>query len=282
MGYNAISFSGGEPFLYRDFEKALQLCKALSLKTLVVTNGFFINKKNIDFITTYIDVIAISIDGPENVHNEMRNSNIAFKKATEGIAILKECKIKFGIIHTLTEQTYDHLYWLLEFTKANDAKLLQIHPLEKAGRAIDSSLDTGLDQDSLQRVYSSLFIASQDCNNSFSIQVDLVHKEFFEEDRNFIFQNGNTIDSIPASLQKIIVLQPDGIIVPVSYGFSNKYMIADLNKESLTSGWSRYMNDSYPSFLKLNSELIDKINATSDVSVFNWTEKISEHGLAIN
>src|ERR1017187_1042935 len=41
MGYQVVSISGGEPFLYRRLAGLLRHARALGMQTTVITNGYF-------------------------------------------------------------------------------------------------------------------------------------------------------------------------------------------------------------------------------------------------
>jgi organic radical activating enzyme len=41
MGYQVVSISGGEPFLYRRLADLLRHARALGMQTTVITNGYF-------------------------------------------------------------------------------------------------------------------------------------------------------------------------------------------------------------------------------------------------
>src|SRR4051794_24869360 len=100
-----------------------------------------------------LDLVAISIDGEEAVHDEIRNLPGAFRKMVEGVEILKDLGTSFGFIHTITEQSWQKLFWLSEFAYAKGAKLLQLHPLELTGRAATDFNYLVPSQESLHKVF---------------------------------------------------------------------------------------------------------------------------------
>ena len=66
-GFNTLSVSGGEPFMYQSLKEVLKDSKALGLRNLVASNGMLLKSKRNQDILPLIDVIAISIDGDEKL-----------------------------------------------------------------------------------------------------------------------------------------------------------------------------------------------------------------------
>ena len=53
------------------------------------TNGLLWESKEKELITAGLNFVQISIDGPEEVHNHIRNNNQCFKKAVGAIKAAK-------------------------------------------------------------------------------------------------------------------------------------------------------------------------------------------------
>lgn len=99
-----IFFFGGEPLL--NIEIIEFICEHFAKKHFkLITNGFYINDKIIEVIKKYDIKIGISIDGPENIHDEFRVTKSGaktFGKICENINKLKEN----GITLTNIQSTY--------------------------------------------------------------------------------------------------------------------------------------------------------------------------------
>ncbi len=80
-----ISLFGGEPFLYPDILPLIREIKARGLTCTVITNGGRLEALARDLVEAGIDSIAVSIDGPPEVHNRIRGRSDSFEKAAAGI-----------------------------------------------------------------------------------------------------------------------------------------------------------------------------------------------------
>lgn len=80
-----ISLFGGEPFLYPDILPLIREVKARGLTCTVITNGGRLEALARELVEVGIDSIAVSIDGPPEVHNRIRGREDSFAKAAAGI-----------------------------------------------------------------------------------------------------------------------------------------------------------------------------------------------------
>lgn len=67
-----IAFSGGEPLLYKDCVSLVRHIKARRLPCIVLTNGVLLGRHAEGLVESGLDAIAVSLDGPEAVHDEIR------------------------------------------------------------------------------------------------------------------------------------------------------------------------------------------------------------------
>src|SRR5712671_3178549 len=78
LGYNMLSVSGGEPFLYTSLRELLDEAHQNRCLTSVVTNGMFLSERKLEELRGSADLIAISLDGTPKSHNRLRANNRAF------------------------------------------------------------------------------------------------------------------------------------------------------------------------------------------------------------
>src|SRR5262245_9184932 len=80
-----ISLFGGEPFLYPDVMGLVAEVKRRGLVLNVITNGWFLERHARELVTLGIDTIAVSIDGPPELHDRIRARPASFERAAAGI-----------------------------------------------------------------------------------------------------------------------------------------------------------------------------------------------------
>jgi len=87
----SLYFLGGEPLLRDDFLELVQLSKQFGHDTSFSTNGQLIEKRGADaIISTGVDTIYISLDGPTAQINDLIRGHGSFERCMRGIELLNE------------------------------------------------------------------------------------------------------------------------------------------------------------------------------------------------
>ena len=142
---NVVSATGGEPLLNKKMVKLLgKIINNYGGALEVVTNGTLIDEKFVEELqeinpkTFY----QISLDGMENYHNYLRNSDTAFERAIRGIKIISDKGIRLKVRFTATDENFKDLPELIELLDSfqNENIELVIRPVVSNGRANDNNL----------------------------------------------------------------------------------------------------------------------------------------------
>ena len=279
LGYCIVSFSGGEPLLYDGIENLLTHAKSLGMKTSVTTNGTVLNKERLDSLKNCLDLLAISLDGPPFIHNEIRGSKDAFDRLLKGVENIKSVNLPFGFITTLTRENWEHLIWVAEFAVKHHATLLQIHPLELHGRANLMMPSSSPDDDILARVYLVTLALASKYKGVMKLQFDAFRRDYVMENPELVYATDFRINSNNtelADLLNFLIIEADGSVVPIAYGFSKRYMLCNINSTRLCDVWPAYIgeNGGYNAFKKLCKEVFDEISIPTDLPFFNWYELV--------
>ena len=89
-----VSLFGGEPLLYPDILPLVREIKARGLTCTVITNGGRLEPYARELVEAGIDSVAVSIDGPPDVHNRIRGKADSFQKAAAGVRAVAEWRRK--------------------------------------------------------------------------------------------------------------------------------------------------------------------------------------------
>lgn len=105
-----ILFYGGEPTLNIDaIKKTVELVKQsnTSVDYSIVTNGTLLTRDVVEFFAENNIEVGISIDGPKEVNDFNRvfraSKDSVYDSVVEGIKLLKECGVKFGLSITVSD-----------------------------------------------------------------------------------------------------------------------------------------------------------------------------------
>lgn len=83
-----IHIHGLEPLLHNNLLDLISIIKQENLFIHLITNGILLASKAKDLIESDVDLIAVSIDGPAHIHDEIRGKD-TYRKAVEGIRLLR-------------------------------------------------------------------------------------------------------------------------------------------------------------------------------------------------
>lgn len=89
------------------------MIKEWNIKITLLSTGLLL-KKYAEELLTWVDDIIVSLDGPDEVHDHIRNIPGSFAKLREGIAVLKERQPRYhisarSVIHRLNFKTWPQL-----------------------------------------------------------------------------------------------------------------------------------------------------------------------------
>ncbi|MFB3880893.1 MAG: radical SAM/SPASM domain-containing protein [Armatimonadota bacterium] len=87
-----ICITGGEPMLHPHVAEIIRRIRRRQLRCTVVTNGTLLAGRAASFMDSPPDMIVVSLDGPPEVHNAVRNRERVFERAIEGIRAVQELK----------------------------------------------------------------------------------------------------------------------------------------------------------------------------------------------
>lgn len=108
----AVELCAAEPLLYRDFIPLVKYIKQKKLVCRIFTNGFLLEKYAAFLKQEGVDNLFISIDGPAQIHDNIRGSEGLFDRIIRGLKILNEDekeKPSVDINFTVSQYNYNEI-----------------------------------------------------------------------------------------------------------------------------------------------------------------------------
>ncbi|MBN1561796.1 radical SAM protein [candidate division KSB1 bacterium] len=125
---------GGEPFIYPDLFELVRYGKSLNFTVQINTNGLYVRKYAEEIVACGLDDLIVSIDGPEEVHDDVRGLAGAFRLLKEGIVAIQAEKKSRGRKHpllrvrgTISPYNFEHIYTLTDIAKELGADSLNFN-----------------------------------------------------------------------------------------------------------------------------------------------------------
>ena len=115
LGTRKVSFSGGEPLLREDIGEIIDRCAALGISPEMNSRGTYIEKRLAGL--KRLDLLKVSVDGPEEVHDALSNRAGAYRDCIKAIEAAKAAGIRVSIATTITRHNVGHLDFILGLAK---------------------------------------------------------------------------------------------------------------------------------------------------------------------
>lgn len=105
-GMSRASFSGGEVLIRPDATRIIAHAKRRGLFTSLNTNGWLVDR-HIDALADSLDMMVLSIDGPENAHDLVRNKRGSYGRVLRAIDLARGRGIAVSTITVLSGRNLD-------------------------------------------------------------------------------------------------------------------------------------------------------------------------------
>lgn len=279
-GYNVISLSGGEPFIYPALEELVSYSKSVGYFNSITTNAMLLKTDRAKRIIKQLDLVAVSIDGKEDYHDIIRGQKGAFQKMLEGVAVLKDNIERYGFIHTVMPGGWQLFPWLTQFALDHKAGLLHLHPLEITGRAKESFGELVFTAEDLHKIYIAHYYLKTAFEEELFIQLDLLHRDTMISNPNIIFhQTCNLHDTQEqfSNIFKELIIDEKGDILPISHGCSPFLKIGNIySGQTLDQMIDRFMEEKLGYYMELCQTTWEQVVNTPDTEFLNWSELLIE------
>jgi len=160
-GAVALSFSGGEPLLRKDFFEVAKYAAEKEFYVSVASNGTLITEKVAQKMKEAgVQYVEISLDGFEKTHDEFRGIQGAWKRTIEGIKNCVEEGLDAGVATTATHYNLKEIPKLVEFIEeglhAKQLIVFNFIPVSRGKEMVDQDLTPKEREELLDFLYSKL------------------------------------------------------------------------------------------------------------------------------
>ncbi len=249
-----LAYAFTEPLVYPHLIASLSYANSKGLFTTVTTNALTLKQKAVKLSEAGLNELYVSLDGPSDIHNEIRGHKKSFQKAVEGIQLLAEQAHvpKISIICAITEWNIGNLDTLLNdleglpiaevgfmHTQFTTKKAAQIHNTSKWGAvypAVDSNVDeidfSNMDLQALLQEIANINNRSSKIKTYFSPEINTLAQlqTYYLEPEKII---GNYCNAIFTNM----MVKSDGSVIP-AHGRCYNIDIGNVYEMPLKNIWN--------------------------------------------
>ncbi len=132
----AITLFGGEPLLYSRWPDLVAAIKERGMRVNFITNGTLLGPNAGRVVSLGVDELIFSLDGPEEIHDDMRAGKGIFRKAVSAFREVRDIRERSGakvprinISTTIFETNYRRLDEVLTVAESIGADTISFHHL---------------------------------------------------------------------------------------------------------------------------------------------------------
>jgi len=145
LGCKRVSLIGGEVFMREDWIEIVKALTSNKIKVCIITNGFLFSENIISTLKDcHIESVAVSIDGPEQVHDKYRQSG-SYQRAMRAIEVLTENSIPVSVISTLNKENVRYLSPFYDTLVNYPIFAWQLQACSPMGNAANGGIDIDFD-----------------------------------------------------------------------------------------------------------------------------------------
>ncbi len=126
-----IVFTGGEPLLHPQIIDCIAYAKERKLICSLTTNGWNLAERAGEIAESGLDVLTVSLDGPHEVHDNIRGRKESYRRALEGIKQLAgyEKHPLIAINTSIQSDNYAQIHELVSDTAGDEISAMNIQVL---------------------------------------------------------------------------------------------------------------------------------------------------------
>ncbi|MDJ0655698.1 MAG: SPASM domain-containing protein, partial [Xanthomonadales bacterium] len=170
------------------------------------------------------------------------------------------------------------LEWVTQYVMDRGAELLQIHPLEEAGRAAEELVGSRPDRRERDMACIVSELVRRKTAGTVKIQCDFASKSLLRDYPNRVVPpyDGDAANQQLSNLASPLVVEWDGTVVPVQFGFARSFELGNIKTESLGRMAQRWRRLGFPVFRNLCQDVQDLTVSAEFPEIFNWNEVICQ------
>ncbi|MBL7197363.1 MAG: radical SAM protein [Candidatus Omnitrophica bacterium] len=131
FGFSTFVFSGGEPLLRKDIFGLIAFAKKNHLTACITSNGCLIDEKVARQLSQAgTDVVNVSIDGPQEVHDYLRGKN-SFDKAIKALKNLAKYRVETTLATMVCAYNYRFLIYLVKLSERYNVGTIKFQPFSR-------------------------------------------------------------------------------------------------------------------------------------------------------
>ena len=256
LGYNFLNVAGVEPLRYAGLSALCREAHRHEMLTSMITRDTALTASQLAWLRFSIDLLGVEIDGRAASRNRQRSGWVATDTTEQRLAVIRDAGIPFAIVFSLTAASLADLRWAAEFAAAQGAAMLHLRPsgesMATAWRKVEGLCER----------YRGRLVIHFDAVNRYNLPAqpgDLASwKRDLECEARYL-----------GEIVSPLVIEHDGTVTPLSYGFPRRFAFGNLRQERLSTMTKRWIESQAGAFCEVYGAVLHRARS-ADRTFGDW------------
>jgi MoaA/NifB/PqqE/SkfB family radical SAM enzyme len=228
-GYEVLSISGGEPLLYRELSRLSIGARAFGFKVHMVTNGYAVSARQLEMLGPLLDLVAISIDGDEQVHDDLRRQRGSFRRAVDSLRKFRDRGVRVAVVSCVTRTSLPQVPALHDLCVREQVPLLSLRPIVAVGRASQSADNAGAGLAASDLLRLKFVAQLLDGASGTRVRADVAFCADIRRESALAYPFLSDLNrgSLAANVNPLVV-RDDGLVLPYVYGVADTFALGHI------------------------------------------------------
>jgi hypothetical protein len=249
LGYNFLHVSAEEPLRYPWLAAQCREAHRHGMLTSMITRSTALTAPQLEWLRFSIDLLGVEIEGRGAGPNRRKRSTRGTQSAERRLAVVRDSEIPFAVVFPLTPASLTELEWAAEFAAAQGAAMLHVRPA--ADLSHEQIATAWMMVEWLSEVQRGKLVIHLDAVNRYSLAREPADLASWK--RN-LKREARHLGEIVSPL----VIEDDGMVMPLRYGFARRFAFGNLHTEGLAKMTQRWIDSQAGAFCELYGVVLQK------------------------
>jgi len=133
-GGRHVLLTGGEIFLISNLKDVVESAYIAGLNIMLFSNGTIIRGEDYEWIKKHVDLVNISLDGPEEHHDSLRGQKGSYARTLSTLKSFEEMQIRFLLQSTVTPENLAQMEWIYPVCRTYQPLMVRLGHINPVGR----------------------------------------------------------------------------------------------------------------------------------------------------
>jgi Fe-coproporphyrin III synthase len=248
LGYTSLQIAGDEPLHCPALHSLCAEGHRHGMKTMLHVRQIQLNQRLLEELRGSIDVLGVVLDSKPSAHSRVRKCPHIRKARELGIGV--------AVIIRLTQTNMNELEWAAQFAVEHGASTLSVRARNISG-------------DQLATAWMVLEFLRDVCRGRVRVGFEAPNRYCLPIESHELFEWQRRLAAQPEMLPEILsplVIDPDGIVLPLRARFPREFALGDLRRHSLRELADFWIANRSAEFVSCYQEALIRALGDSDES----------------